>query len=83
MKAYELQEASGLGGLRLIEKPEPTPDFGEVLVRIQAVTLNYRDLLTIKGMVPGRNCHLFLSRMLPEQSRRLVPERARSSRATG
>src|SRR5436305_10835869 len=49
MKAYELQEASGLGGLRLIEKPEPTPGFGEVLVRIQAVTLNYRDLLTVKG----------------------------------
>ena len=49
MKAYELQEASGLGGLRLIEKPEPTSGFGEVLVRIHAVTLNYRDLLTIKG----------------------------------
>src|SRR4051794_8629943 len=49
MKAYELQETSGVSGLRLVEKPTPSAGPGEVLVRIRAVTLNYRDILTIKG----------------------------------
>jgi len=49
MKAYELQDTSGLAGLKLVDKPVPQPDIGQVLVRIRAVTLNYRDLLTVKG----------------------------------
>jgi NADPH:quinone reductase-like Zn-dependent oxidoreductase len=49
MKAYELRSTSGLSGLMLVEKPVPTPGIGEVLVRIRAVTLNYRDLLILKG----------------------------------
>ena len=49
MKAYELQNNSGLSGLMLVEKPVPKPGIGEVLVRVRAVTLNYRDLLILKG----------------------------------
>ena len=49
MHAYELQDASGIAGLHMVERPVPEPGPGEVLVRIRAVTLNYRDLLTIKG----------------------------------
>lgn len=49
MKAYELQDTTGLAGLKLVDKPVPEPDIGQVLVRIRAVTLNYRDLLTVKG----------------------------------
>ena len=49
MKAYELLDATGLAGLKLVDKPVPKPDIGQVLVRIRAVTLNYRDLLTVKG----------------------------------
>jgi NADPH:quinone reductase-like Zn-dependent oxidoreductase len=49
MKAYELQDISGIDALRLIDKPVPRPGAREVLVRIQAVSLNYRDLLTVKG----------------------------------
>jgi NADPH:quinone reductase-like Zn-dependent oxidoreductase len=49
MKAYELQDTTGLAGLKLVDKPVPKPDIGQVLVRIRAVTLNYRDLLTVKG----------------------------------
>jgi NADPH:quinone reductase-like Zn-dependent oxidoreductase len=33
----------------LVEKPVPRPSAGEVLVRLKAATLNYRDLLTVKG----------------------------------
>ena len=49
MKAYELQDTTGLAGLKLVDKPVPQPDIGQVLVRIRAATLNYRDLLTVKG----------------------------------
>jgi NADPH:quinone reductase-like Zn-dependent oxidoreductase len=49
MKCFELQGPDGVEGLRLVDKPTPKPGPGQVLVRIKAATLNYRDLLTIKG----------------------------------
>ncbi len=49
MQAYEAQDASGIEGLKLVERPIPQPGPAEVLLRIRAVTLNYRDLLTVKG----------------------------------
>ena len=49
MKVYELRDNSGPSGLMVVEKPIPKPGIGEVLVRIRAVTLNYRDLLILKG----------------------------------
>ena len=49
MQAYEVQGPSGIDGLELVECPIPQPGPGEVLVRIRAVTLNYRDLLTVEG----------------------------------
>lgn len=49
MKAYELQDISGIDGLRLVDKPVPQPGPRGVLVRIKAVSLNYRDLITVKG----------------------------------
>src|SRR2546423_7739233 len=49
MKVYELQGPDGVEGMALVEKPIPTPGPGQVLVRIRAATLNYRDLLTVKG----------------------------------
>jgi NADPH:quinone reductase-like Zn-dependent oxidoreductase len=49
MKVYELQGPDGVEGMALVEKPIPTPGPGQVLVRLRAATLNYRDLLTVKG----------------------------------
>lgn len=49
MKCYELQGPSGIDGLAVVERPVPSPGPGEVLVRLKAATLNYRDLLTVKG----------------------------------
>jgi NADPH:quinone reductase-like Zn-dependent oxidoreductase len=49
MKAYELQGPLGIDGMKLVDKPSPTPGPGQVLVRLKAATLNYRDLLTVKG----------------------------------
>lgn len=48
MRAYEIQ-SFGLDGLRMVERPDPVPGRGEVLVAIRACSLNYRDLLTILG----------------------------------
>ena len=49
MKAYELQGPEEIDGMKLVEKPIPVPGQGEVLVRLKTATLNYRDLLTVKG----------------------------------
>ena len=49
MKCYELQGPSGIDGLTLVDKPVSQPGEGQVLVRLKAATLNYRDLLIIKG----------------------------------
>ncbi len=48
MKLYELR-AFGLENLQLSERPTPEPQPHEALVRLRAVSLNYRDLLTIQG----------------------------------
>ena len=49
MKAWELQGPQGIDGLTLIDKPTPAPGVGRVLVKLAAATINYRDLLTVKG----------------------------------
>ena len=35
--------------MNLVEKPVPAPGPGQVLVKLKAATINYRDLLTVKG----------------------------------
>lgn len=49
MRAWELLEPTGPGALTLAEHPDPAPGPGEVLLRVGAVSLNYRDLLMIRG----------------------------------
>jgi NADPH:quinone reductase-like Zn-dependent oxidoreductase len=49
MKLYEITEPKGIDSLRLTERPTPKPGLGEVLVRVRATSLNYRDLALIKG----------------------------------
>ncbi|MBA2620925.1 MAG: NAD(P)-dependent alcohol dehydrogenase [Acidobacteria bacterium] len=48
MKAYEIQQF-GIENLALIERDEPKPQATEVLVKFHAASLNYRDLMTVKG----------------------------------
>ncbi|MBD2309659.1 NAD(P)-dependent alcohol dehydrogenase [Chroococcidiopsis sp. FACHB-1243] len=50
MKAYEIQnDKPGLDALTLVERPQPQPRNRQVLIKMKAVSLNYRDLLVAKG----------------------------------
>jgi NADPH:quinone reductase-like Zn-dependent oxidoreductase len=49
VKAWELQGPAGFDDMKLVEKPLPVPGPGQVLVKLKAATINYRDLLTVKG----------------------------------
>ena len=49
MKAYEIANSTGLDSLKMIERAAPRPNHGEVLMRVRAVSLNYRDLALIRG----------------------------------
>lgn len=40
----------GIDALEFAERPEPQPGPGEVLVRVRAVSFNYRDLMVVKGL---------------------------------
>lgn len=48
MKAYELQRF-GTEGLTPVEHEEPSPGPREVLVKVKAVSLNYRDVMVVNG----------------------------------
>jgi NADPH:quinone reductase-like Zn-dependent oxidoreductase len=48
MRAYEIQEF-GIDKLALTERDRPAPEEGEVLVRFRAASINYRDLMMVKG----------------------------------
>ncbi|MGI8789083.1 MAG: zinc-dependent alcohol dehydrogenase family protein [Pyrinomonadaceae bacterium] len=48
MKTYEINEF-GIENLSLVERDEPQPQSNEVLVKFHAASLNYRDLMMVKG----------------------------------
>ncbi|HEV3260736.1 MAG TPA: NAD(P)-dependent alcohol dehydrogenase [Gemmataceae bacterium] len=48
MKVYEIR-AFGLEGLKLAERPQPQPGPFELLLKVRAASLNYRDLMMLKG----------------------------------
>ena len=49
MRAWQFS-SFGIDSLEFIERPTPTPGPGEVLVGVRAISLNYRDLLVVKGI---------------------------------
>ncbi|WP_304218166.1 alcohol dehydrogenase catalytic domain-containing protein, partial [Phenylobacterium aquaticum] len=56
MQAYRFDSFGSLDELRLRDEPDPVPERGEVLVRVHAVSLNFRDLAMVRGRYP-RPCH--------------------------
>jgi len=49
MRAWQIQDRFSLESLRLVERAEEPPGPGQVAVRVRAVSLNHRDLLTVEG----------------------------------
>ena len=50
MKAFEIQNKFGLDSLTLAERPDPKPSYGQVLIKLRSLSLNYRDLMVVKGL---------------------------------
>jgi NADPH:quinone reductase-like Zn-dependent oxidoreductase len=48
MRAYEIQKF-GLDGLVQVDRAQPEAGAGQVLLKMKAVSLNYRDVLTVAG----------------------------------
>lgn len=48
MQAYQISQF-GLEHLQPVQLPDPEPGPGEVLVRVRAASLNYRDLMMVRG----------------------------------
>jgi NADPH:quinone reductase-like Zn-dependent oxidoreductase len=49
VKAVVIQSGYGLENVAVVDRPDPKPGPGQVLVRVRACSLNYRDLLIAKG----------------------------------
>jgi NADPH:quinone reductase-like Zn-dependent oxidoreductase len=50
MKTIEVHNAFGTDSLRITDRPQPQPGPGDVLVKINSVSLNYRDLMVVNGV---------------------------------
>lgn len=51
-RKFVLSKPGTLDNLRVVEDEVPTPGPGQVLVRIRAASLNFRDLLVVQGLYP-------------------------------
>lgn len=49
MRFYNIRQTAGIDSLEIAEKPDPAPGPHQALVRIRATSLNYRDLVVVKG----------------------------------
>lgn len=53
MKAVVFQEHGGPEVLQMVDMPDPIPNAGEVVIRVEAVALNHLDLW-VRGGLPGQ-----------------------------
>ena len=49
MKSWVIPSPKGIDSLTLVDRPDPAPGPRQVLVRVRASSLNYRDLITVEG----------------------------------
>lgn len=52
MRSYRFDSFDTLGDLRIHDEADPRPQRGELLVRVHAVSLNYRDIAMLRGRYP-------------------------------
>jgi len=61
MKAVRLFETGDFANLAVVEEPQRAPGPGEIQVKVHACSLNYRDLLLVRGVLPGGQGRIPLS----------------------
>jgi NADPH:quinone reductase-like Zn-dependent oxidoreductase len=54
MKTFQIQNGFGLDQLKLVDREAPTAGPGQVVVRMRAASLNYRDLMVVRGQYNPR-----------------------------
>ena len=54
MRAWQVTDSFGLDNLRLVDRPSLPLGPGEVRLRMAATSLNYRDLLMVRGQYDPR-----------------------------
>ncbi len=54
MRAFVIEGAFGIENLHEVERPDPEPGPGQVLLDMRAASLNYRDLLMVRGHYNAR-----------------------------
>ena len=52
-KTYKAVEVTAPGNFRIVERPIPEPDKGQVLIRVEACGICHTDSLTVEGQFPG------------------------------
>jgi NADPH:quinone reductase-like Zn-dependent oxidoreductase len=50
MRVIEVRDPRGVESLAVVERPDPSPGRGQVLLEFRAFSLNYRDLLVVRGV---------------------------------
>ncbi len=50
MKVIEIRDKFGVDSLKLVERPDPVPGSGQVVLKMKAFSINYRDLLVVNGV---------------------------------
>jgi len=50
MRAIEIREPRGIESLAMVERPDPLPGPGQIGAELRAFSLNYRDLLVVRGV---------------------------------
>ena len=50
MRVIEIQDRCDIESLAIAERPDPWPAAGQICVKFHAFSLNYRDLLVVRGV---------------------------------
>ena len=50
MKAVEIRDQFGMNSLIVVEHPDPFPGPNQVVLKMNAFSINYRDLLVVNGV---------------------------------
>jgi len=50
MKVIQICDSFGVDAVQLVERPDPAPGPGQVVLKMNAFSINYRDLLVVNGV---------------------------------